>query len=514
MGIQLNNANLDRIRQQGTAITPNYDRSQLKTGVVHLGPSHFGRAHTLRFLDDIAATDPNWGVTMIGLRSPDVRDALKEQDNLYSLIELDGKDNAKRVIGCITDMIVAPENPQAALDAIADPSIKLVTMTVTEKGYGYDPQTGTLDFNRPDIKACLESVDEPSTAIGYLVAALEKRMHSGAPPVTVISCDNVGKGELGNGVILQNLVLAYAAHKSRELREYIENHATFPSTMVDRIVPSTTPHQKEFARTGTDIDEQWPVFGEGFKQWVIEDKFAGDMPDFASVGATIASDVNPFKSMKIRMLNGAHMALGCIGRLAGYQYVHEAIKDPDIHDFMQKVIGETTATLTPIDNVDFSLYSVGLMERLDNRKMPDELWRVVRNALTSKIQPRNLDIVKSAIAGGTEFEHLSFVTAAWIQYLKGHDDQGTEFDIVDEAAVTSGLQRIAQNSNGSPEPVMGASGVFGELQGNKEFVSAVTRHLHNIQEHGVIGAIQCIGETSELQHEARHDLVARPQPNR
>ncbi len=491
MGVPLCNANLQQIAEAGLAQIPQYDRSQLKSGVVHLGPSHFGRGHVLRYLDDIAKTDPKWGVTMVGLMHSGVRDALADQDYLYTLKEQDGKTNPTRVIGCIKDMIVAREEPQKVLDVLSSHETKLVTMTVTEKGYGHDPKTGTLDFDRDDIKKCLNSLDEPNTAIGYLVAALERRMNSGAPPLTIISCDNIE----ANGIVLRNVVLAYAAEQSAHLRKYIENNVAFPSTMVDRIVPTTTDQQKDFSMAAGHISDKWPVQTEEFMQWVIEDNFAGEMPDLAAVGATITPDVNPFKAMKVRMLNGGHMAVGTLGKLAGYDRVHEAMGNETIRQFVSAFMSEVSDTLTPISNVDFIFYIELLIRRLENPALNDENSRVVRNATLSKIKPRALDAAESAIAKETSYNHVAFVTAAWIHYLKGTDDNKAEFDINDVHAVESGLQQVARNSNGNPNPVIAMSGAFSSgLQSHRGFMDTVTMHLHNIQQHGVVGAIERVNQ--------------------
>lgn len=374
-----------------------------------------------------------------------------------------------------------------ALDVLCDPNIKVVTLTVTQKGYCHDPATGTLDFKRNDIQECLSNMDEPSTAVGYIVTALERRMNAGAPPLTVISCDNMP----ANGTVLRNVVLAYAAQKSANLRRYIEERIRFPSTMVDRIVPKTTP-ENIFNSSANGIKDEWPIVTERFRQWVIEDSFSGEVPDFASAGVTVAKNVEPFELMKLRMLNGAHMALGCIGRLAGYKTVGEAVNDPQVFSFICAFMEEAAATVPHIDGVDFTLYQQQLIKRLQNPHMKDELSRLARNG-SQKIDGRILDTLRDAKAHNLDCQHLAFATAAWIQYLKGYDDHGDVFDITDEHAVESGLQEIARNSNGSPEPVITASGLFNhDLIRDEAFIDAVSYHLHNIQREGAVNAFSMI----------------------
>lgn len=483
------NSNLSSLEQKLVSI-PRYDRSKIKPGIVHIGPSHFARGHIFQFVDRVLETDPNWGIRAISLKSPATKRALQKQDYLYSLTENGIKDRQVSVIGSLIDITVAQEDPNAALDVLSDPNIKVVFITVTQDGYGHNPTTGNLDFERTDIQACLSSMDEPSTTVGYLVAALARRYEQGAPPLTIMSCDNMP----ANGTILRNVVLAYAAEKSSELRRYIEDKITFPSTMVDRIVPTTNNNQSDFNLSSRGIEDSWPIGTEQFKQWVIENNFAGDMPDLASAGATIAQNVEPFEFMKLRMLNGAHMALGCVAGLAGYKFVHEAMEDERLQRFVDGFITEAASTVPDIQGVDFSLYQQNLVKRLKNPHIKDELVRLARNG-TQKMNGRILDTIRDAKSAGRSHRFLAFATAAWIQYLKGQDDQGNTIEINDENAVSSGLQRIARNSNGSPEPVMAASGLFDtSLMKGEEFVGMVRKSLRDIQNSpgGTLGAVQNI----------------------
>jgi fructuronate reductase len=477
---------LPRLKEMGVKV-PKFDRYQVTPGVVHIGPSHFARGHVLRFFNRILKDDLRWGVRAISLQTPNVRDTLREQDYLYTVSEQRADKVKSRVIGSLIDVTVAQEDPRAALDVLCDPQIKLVTITVTQNGYGHDPATGNLDFSRSDIQECLSNMDAPSTTVGYLVAALERRMKEGAPPLTIMSCDNMPD----NGVVLRNVVLTYAAEKSRELRSYIEDNITFPSTMVDRIVPTTT-NTDVFNVKGKGIEDEWPILTERFKQWVIEDNFAGEVPDFASAGAIVTNNVASYELMKLRMLNGAHMALGCVAGLAGEKYVDEAMQNLQLKKFIQGFMDEASLTVPRIEGVDFRLYKEQLIERLENPHMKDELVRLARNG-TGKIKGRVLDTLIDAKASEIPHEHLSFATASWVQYLKGYDDRGSFIDINDSKAIDTGLQRIAQNSNGNPLPIMEASGLFRSLTKDQVFVRDVQRHLHNIQRHGVLGALNRIG---------------------
>ena len=483
---------------------PAYDRSKVTTGIVHIGPSHFSRGHLLRYIDDVLETDPRWGVTSISLKSPTARDTLAEQDYLYSLTERGADGESTRIIGSLQKVIVAQESPKDVLDALADPNVKLVTLTVTQQGYGHNPATGLLDFGRDDIKACLSSLDDPRTAVGYLVAALERRKELGAPPLTIMSCDNIP----GNGTVLRNVVLAYAGQKSEELRDYIEDQITFPTTMVDRIVPSTTP-KDVFNTAQKGFEDEWPIVTEGFRQWAIEDNFAGDMPDLKSVGAIVADDVSAFELMKIRMLNGAHMALGCVGKLAGYDYVHEAIADPAIRKFIDGFMREAAATLKPLHGVDYEDYKGELIKRLENPHMKDELVRLARNG-TQKLTGRVLDTLKDDITLDKEYKHLAFEVAAYIHYLKGQDLNGVPFDIIDEQAIKKELQYLAQTRDDNPCLVMAASGLFdASLLADKNFTVAVEQYVFAIKEHGMAEAIERMEKTDTPKI---HPSISPPAP--
>ncbi len=495
--MSISNDTLDDLADLPDVKTPQYDRSEVTPGIVHIGPSHFARGHLFKYIDRILHHDSQWGIRAISLKSSNVRDALEKQDYLYTITEHTAAGKQRHVVGSLMNITVAQENPKTTLDVLCDPNIKLVTITVTQKGYGHDPSTGTLDFERDDIKQCLESMDAPSTTVGYLVAALERRMQEGAPPLTIMSCDNMPS----NGSILRNVVLAYAAQKSSKLRRYIESNITFPSTMVDRIVPTTT-ETDVFNAQSAGISDEWPIITENFMQWAIEDNFAGQVPDFASVGATVCDYVEPFELMKLRMLNGAHMALGCVGGLAGYEFVDEAMKNPSIHSFVLGFMEEASGTVPNIKGVDFAYYQDELVKRLENPYMKDELVRLARNG-TQKINGRVVDTLEDAKANEKPYQHIAFATAAWIQYLKGYDEEGNEIDINDENAVSSGLQQIARNSNGNPQPVMTASRLFDyHLMNDKHFMADVTRHLQNIGQWGVIRA------TEEIYSEPQQDREA------
>lgn len=440
-------------------------------------------------IHDLLPDDPRWGIRAISPRHAEIKNALEPQDYLFPLIErAEGVDKTS-LIGSLIDVTVATESPQEAVGVLADPNIKLVTMTITEAGYHYNKATGNLDFFHEEIRNCLSNMDEPSTVVGLLVAALEKRMNSGAPPLTIMSCDNMD----ANGSALRNVVLAYADKKQHpDLGKYIRQNITFPTTMVDRITPSTP---EEFQQVADASVFNWPVITTPMPEYamVIENNFAGDMPDLISVGATIVDDVTPYKNMKVRLLNGAHMALGCIGRVAGYDTVIEAISDPRIEKFISGFIKETKNTLIPSDSINYDLYADDVLNRLKNPKITDRLWRLVRNGTEAKLDKRLLGSLTDSIANNTGHKHITFATAAWMHHLAGIDNNGNKYDIQDSFAIDKGLQTIARNAGNDPSGIIGASDKFSAaLQGNDVFQKSVRKHYENIRRHGILEAASMV----------------------
>ncbi|MGE4313805.1 MAG: mannitol dehydrogenase family protein [Pseudobdellovibrionaceae bacterium] len=478
--------------RNGKALTfDHYDRSQLKTGIVHIGPGAFFRGHIATYVEDLArAGDLDWGITGISLRSGETRDKLATQDYLYTVTAQSVDGNTTDTVGCLQNIIVAKEAPQDAINALTNPDVKIVTLTVTQSGYYIDQNTKQLDFSHPDIVNSLGEGQDTTTAIGLIVAALDARRQAGLPAFTVMSCDNLP----GNGHVIANAVLAYAAQKSRELREWISKNVSFPNTMVDRIVPRyDRGHSEElYARTGLCDDA--PIYTEPFKQWVIEKTDNLGLPDFPSVGATLADDVYPFELMKIRLLNGAHMALGIVGRLSGYEYDCEAMADADVQTFVRGFMAESAQTLPAIEGIDFDEYQEAIAQRLIDSSQQDELARLARTG-SQKVTSRFIEPLQEAVSKDMDTRHLAFSIAGWFYYLKCKDVNGEPMDIFDPEAARTGLMEVAKRSNGDPRPLMGigANGqsLFGHsLVYSKSFVAAVESYLHDICEGGMKSALE------------------------
>ncbi|MBH1999986.1 MAG: mannitol dehydrogenase family protein, partial [Sphingomonadaceae bacterium] len=312
-------------------IRPRYDRAAVTCGVVHLGIGAFHRAHQAVVFDDaLNAGDLRWGIIAASLRSPQVREQMAPQDGLYTMLVRDGAADQARIIGAVHDVIVAPDDPQALLAALASPDTHIVTLTITEKGYKLDPATGALIEEDPQLAADLGSLESPQTAPGYLVAALALRRAAGLSPFTAISCDNLPH----NGTRLREAVLALARRHDATLADWIAAEGAFPETMVDRIVPATTPDDIIALADRLGVEDRAMVKTEPFLQWVIEDKFCGPRPDFGA-GVQVTAAVAPWEEAKLRLLNGAHSGIAYLGGLAAIEHVHDVLALPEARAFVE-----------------------------------------------------------------------------------------------------------------------------------------------------------------------------------
>lgn len=391
-----------------------YDRRLIQPGIVHLGVGNFHRSHQARYLDRLLRRGQafDWGIIGVGLLARDaaMRDALLAQDCEYTLLERSpaGEETAIR-IGSIIDYRYAPDSPEAVLAALADPRIKIVTLTITEGGYSVLEGTGEFDATSESIAHDLLNPGAPRTALGYLVAALARRRAAGTRPFTVLSCDNIQ----GNGEVARRALTGFAALLDAELSDWIADNVAFPNSMVDRITPVTTDDDRAHVATVYGVTDAWPVVCESFSQWVIEDRFPAGRPAFEEVGAELTHDVAPYERMKLRLLNGAHQALGHLGLPAGLKFVHEAIEDDEIADYLSRYLGEEAIpAVPPIPGVDLTRYCASVLERFGNRQIQDTLERIVVDA-SDRVAKFVLPTVSDAIARGRRATLGAVVVACW-----------------------------------------------------------------------------------------------------
>ncbi|MEC3911567.1 mannitol dehydrogenase family protein [Sphingobium sp. CR2-8] len=422
-------------------IRPAYDRATVTCGVVHIGIGAFHRAHQAAVFDDaLNAGDLRWGIVAASLRSPGVRDQMALQDGLYTILVRDGSAEEARIIGAVQRVIVAPEDPQALIAALASPDTHIVTLTITEKGYKLDPATGALIAGDPQMAADLASLDSPQTAPGYLVAALGLRRAAGLPPFTAISCDNLPH----NGARLRGAVLALARRHDAALADWIAQHGAFPQTMVDRIVPATTPEDIAALSARIGVEDQAMVKTEPFLQWVIEDRFCGPRPDFGA-GVQITAAVAPWEEAKLRLLNGAHSGIAYLGGLAGIDHVHEVLALPEARAFVESTWDEAQTTLSPPPELDVAAYRHALMARFDNPTLRHRTRQIAMDG-SQKLPQRLLAPIAARLQAGQGIDALSLAVAAWIHWQGGRDDHGASYR-VDDPLATPIAAALADSAN-------------------------------------------------------------------
>ena len=356
---------------------PRYDRGSLRTGIEHFGVGGFHRAHEAMYLDrlmnDGKALD--WAICGVGVMPADqrMRDVLVAQDGLYTLVVKapDGTLDA-RVIGSIKEYLYAPDDPEAVIEKMASPDVKIVSLTVTEGGYNFNAVTGEFVADNPDVQHDLQPGNAPKTTFGLITEALKRRRDRGEPPFTIMSCDNIQ----GNGHAARRSFVAFANLKDAELGKWVETNVEFPNSMVDRITPVTTDDDRALVRDRFGIDDGWPVVCEPFTQWTLEDAFNQGRPPFEDAGVQVVPDVEPYELMKLRLLNASHQALCYFGYLAGYRLVHDVAQDPLFAEFLLAYMDrEATPTLEPVPGIDLDEYKHQLIDRFSNAQVKDTVAR-------------------------------------------------------------------------------------------------------------------------------------------
>jgi len=473
---------------------PGYDRAQVKTGVVHLGVGAFHRAHQAVVFDDaLASGDLRWGVLGASLRSPGVRDQLNPQDGLYTLVVRDGSEEHLRVIGAGRGVLVGPEDPAALVAAMTDADVQIVTLTVTEKGYRLDPATGELRLDDPDVAADLADISRPRTAPGFIVAALKARKAAGLKPFTVISCDNLPH----NGKRIRAGVLAMAGRIQPGLSEWIEAEGAFPQTMIDRIVPATTPEDIARLEGRLGLRDAGMVKAEPFTQWVIEDRFAGERPDFAALGVQLTDAVEPWEDAKLRLLNGAHSAIAYLGALSGHEHVHEAVAVPAFRAYVEALWDEAQTTLNPPPGLDIAAYRAELMARFSNSALMHRTRQIAMDG-SQKLPQRLLAGAAERLAAGQGIAALALGVAAWMKWQSGVTEGG-ETVVVDDplAARTGELLAGADDDQARVEALLSLSAVFPPaLAADDRFAAAVTGAYLSLSRNGAVqAAAQVVDET-------------------
>ena len=310
-------------------------------------------------------------------------------------------------------MLVAPEDPEALVAAMAQPDVRIVSLTITEKGYCLDAASGTLDLSHPDIVADLANPSRPRSALGLLAAAIARRRAEALPPFTILSCDNLA----ANGHTLHRVLTEFARRLDPALGSFVENEVACPSTMVDRIVPATTGADRDRVAAALGMDDAWPVIAEPFLQWVIEDRFPQGRPEWEAFGATMASDVAPFEAMKLRLLNAAHSALAYAGLARGHETVAEAVADPALASFARALMHDAAETLSLPPGTDVAAYQTALMDRFANSALRHRLAQIAMDG-SQKLPPRLLATMRDRLEKGLPAAHHAAAVAAWMRHVE------------------------------------------------------------------------------------------------
>jgi len=470
-----------------TASIPNYGRDDLSAGIVHFGVGNFHRAHQAVYLDALfnLGLDRDWALIGAGVRPADaeMRSKLASQDYLTTVVEQEANLSQARVTGAMIDFLRIGD-AEATIAKLADPKIRIVSLTVTEGGYYIDPASQKFDPTHPDIAADAANPRAPKTAFGLILAGLKRRRDNGTPPFTVMSCDNIP----GNGHVTQNAVVGLAELFDHELAGWVRTKVAFPSGMVDRITPATSERERDTLAQEFHIADQWPVFCEEFKQWVLEDHFPAGRPALEKVGVQFVADVAPFEFMKIRILNGGHATIAYPAGLLDIHFVHEAMAEPLIKAFLEKVErDEIIPTVPPVPATDLGDYYRLIDRRFSNPKIGDTITRLCldgSNRQPKFILPTALDRVRA----GKSVTGLALVSALWARYCFGTSDSGKVIPPNDPN--WDRLTALAKQAKTDPNAWLSMTDIFGELSTNAAYVAAFTTELTSLWSQGTRATLE------------------------
>ncbi len=469
-----------------TAAIPAYDRSALSAGIVHFGVGNFHRAHQAVYLDDLfnAGQDHDWAIIGAGMLPSDasMREKLAAQDFLTTVVEQDNNATSARVTGPMIDILPVGDS-KAIIAKLSDPAIRIVSMTITEGGYFIDA-SGKFNPAHPAIVADGANPAEPKTVFGLIVAGLKARKDKGLVPFTVMSCDNIPH----NGVVATNAVVGTARLSDPDLADWIKANVAFPNAMVDRITPATGQREIDLLKDVFSIEDNWPVYCEEFKQWVLEDKFTAGRPALEKVGVTFVPDVTPYEHMKIRILNGGHAAIAYPAALLDIHFVHDSMEDPLIRAFLAKLENEEIIPIVPpVPNTVLKDY-FGLIEhRLLNPKIADTIPRLAQDGSNRQpkfILPSTLD----NLAQGRDIVGLSLVSALWCRYFAGTTDSGKEIVFNDTSA--DRLHKAALEAKTDPAAFLAFDDIFGEVAKSELFRKRFAHALKTLWEKGTRETLQ------------------------
>jgi mannitol 2-dehydrogenase len=466
---------------------PEYDRSQVRVGIVHFGVGGFHRAHQAMYIDRLLnrGRGLNWGICGVGVMPADkrMRDVLVDQDGLYTLI-IEKPDGTRepRVIGSIVDFRYAPDDPEAVIALLADPATRVVSLTVTEGGYNIRDDNAKFDPDNPDVRHDLVGDEPPVTVFGLVIAAMARRRDSGIPSPTIVSCDNI----VENGDVARRAFTSFAELSDPSLAQWMRENTTFPNSMVDRITPVTTPDVTQQLAAEFGLTDAWPVATEPFTSWVLEDHFADGRPPLEEAGVQMVDDVAPYEMMKLRLLNASHQSLCYFAYLAGYRLVHEAAQDPVIAEFLRRYMdSEATPTLRPVPGIDLDDYKRTLLERFANAYVRDTVARLCAES-SDRIPKWLLPVVHDNLRSGGPVQLAAATVASWARYAEAVDEQSEPIKVVDRLA--DSLVPLARAQRADPTAFL----ANGDLIDEPRFVEPYLWALDSLHRNGSRATLQAL----------------------
>ena len=473
---------------------PSYDRANITPGIVHIGVGNFHRAHLSWYVHRLMqlGVAHDWGSIGAGVMENDraMRQILMAQDCLTTLIELDpNHGRAAEIIGPMIDYVRVEADNAALIRVIADPQVRIVSMTVTEGGYFIDAVTGGLDRSHHDICHDAENQDTPRTAFGAIVAGLRRRRDTLAGPLTCLCCDNLQ----GNGTILKQTVVGLARLGDPDLADWIEARCSFPNSMVDCIVPATGPAELQLA-TSLGVADAVPVTHENFRQWVVEDNFCAGRPDWNKVGAEFSDSVHEHETRKIRILNGGHQIIANFGELLGLKTIAQTMKTPLIRSLFLKVQHEEILPHIPhLSDMTAAEYLELVDRRFCNLAIADTVRRVAFDG-SSRHVGFLMPSIRDGLASGSPVEGLALVEALWARMCSGTREDGSvimandpHWDLLTERAAAS---------RQDPKAWLQMPQIYGDITTHTRFVSAFECWLSSIHRDGVETAVKSFLENS------------------
>lgn len=466
---------------------PGYALEALSAGIVHFGVGNFHRAHQAVYLDRLfqAGRDLDWAVVGAGVTAHDaaMRAALEPQDWLTTVVEQSAARSKARVTGAMID-VLAPGETAAIVARLADPAIRIVSLTVTEGGYFIDAATGLFDAEHPAIAADAAAPDRPATVFGLILAGLRERRARGIAPFTVLSCDNIPH----NGLVARNAVAGLAAVTDPDLAAWVRETVAFPNGMVDRIAPATGAREREMIRTAFGVEDAWPVFCEDFIQWVLEDRFPAGRPALDTVGVTFVDDVTPFETMKIRILNGGHALIAYAAGLMDIHFVHEAMADDLVRGFLNRVERtEILPVVPPVPGTDLAAYLAQVTERFANPKIGDTVRRLCLDG--SNRQPKFIiPSIAARLERGQSVEGLALGSALWCRYCAGTTDSGavTQPNDPDWPRLTA----VAQAARADPAAWLAMGDIYGRIGAAPAFRETFSASLQALWADGAAAVLR------------------------